>query len=205
MQNKAFTKTSVFEFGEKPLSVLQYIADFLGAEIVTDTHGRIVMQKYFPPAQKPVSYTFPEGENALIISGLDIEDSANGTPNRVAVRHQWQDGNVDKQIFGAAVLSGSSPISATNQNRWITKTYDIQDMSPRTQAKADALAQNYLTQATATSISYEFESFYVPISTGDVVRFRYDNFSVDGLVTNIDMDIAPGAKMKIKVRQVRSS
>lgn len=202
--DKKFTSDKVIDFGEKPLAVLQYVADFLGAEIVTDTHGRIVLQKYIAPDKKPVTYTFPTGNKSIIYGALDVEETWNGTPNRAALRHTWTDDNGKEHVlYATAQLDSTNIISSSRQNRWITVAEDVSEMSPKTQAKINALAKTKLAENTQVQVKYTFSSFYAPFTTGDVIRFRYGKFDVDGLVQNIEMEVAPGAPMRTTVKRVR--
>ena len=51
-------------------------------------------------------------------------------------------------------------------------------------------------------VYYEFECYYQPIEIGQVIELVYGDISVKGLVTNIDLNIGVGAKMKVRMRQV---
>ena len=51
-------------------------------------------------------------------------------------------------------------------------------------------------------VFYEFECYYQPIEIGQVIKLVYGDISVKGLVTNLDITIGAGAKMKVRMRQV---
>lgn len=51
-------------------------------------------------------------------------------------------------------------------------------------------------------VFYEFECCYQPIEIGQGIKLVYGYISVKGLVTNLDITIGVGAKMKVRMRQV---
>lgn len=204
VQDKASTSAKVIEFGSRPMDVLQYVADALGAEIVQDVHGRINIRQYITPDKRPVKYTYGIGDGSLIYGDLQVEETLNGTPNRVVVRHKWSDNNGnEKVLYGVAQIASNVRNSATNQNRWITRTFDESEISPQTQAQVNKVASERLKENSQVEVRYTFNSFYAPFTTGDVIRFRYGKFDVDGIVKNIDMDISAGAPMTVTVKRVR--
>lgn len=207
MKDKKFTKNTVVEFGRAPMEVLQYIADFLGGEITCDTYGRTVLQKYTIPSKKPISYTIPSGAASVTLPGIDIHNSQANTPNYTAVRYQYTEGSgknaVTREIIGTAAADSSSAISRNKCGRFITETYNLSDMSPKTKARADAIAASKLKSASKHYVTYKVRCFYLPIEIGQVVRFRYDDIDIDGLVSKIDMKLGDALTMDVTLRRVR--
>lgn len=52
------------------------------------------------------------------------------------------------------------------------------------------------------TIYYEFETYYQPIEIGEVIQLKYDNITVNGLVTDIELNLTIGAPMRVKIRKV---
>ena len=64
------------------------------------------------------------------------------------------------------------------------------------------MAKSYLKRNNIKYTYYEFECFYQPIELGEVIRFTYGDMNIKGMVTNIDLSLEVGAKMRVKVRKV---
>lgn len=201
----------VFTRGQCPMDILQWVAKYLGAELTCDSHGRIVLQKYVPPGKKPVKYTAPSGASSVTLPGVDIRNTAAGTTNRVSVGFTWteqkqQDGhivNIDKSLVGVANVAAKSVISRQKAGRYITRCYDLEALTPRTQARINSIAKTYLKQASGTTVSYTFRTVsYLPIKIGDVVTLKYDSkLKATGLARVIEYDLSAGLPMKIEVRE----
>ena len=213
VKDRKLSKNHVFERGETPMSALQWIADYVGAEVTCDSHGRVVLQKYVTPGKKPVSYAIPTGGESVTMPGIDISTTHDGTVNRVSVRHEWTEQitsggkkqSIKKSLLGIAVASKTSDISRQKAGRYITRTYDLDAMKPLTQARIDAIAKTRLKNASAVTQSVEFETMsYLPVSIGQVVKFRYDKMNIQGMITAIDLKLSAGCPMNVTLRKVRN-
>lgn len=210
VKNKKFSKTVVAEFGKTPMEVLQYIANYVDGEITCDTHGRTVLKKYVVPSKRPVRYTLPSGAYSVTLPGYDYKDSSAGTPNRVAVKFTYRKNGAKKDttLFGLASVAKSNAISRSKTGRYITECVELNNVSPKTQAKVNALAKSALKRVSQCTKYYDIECYYLPIHKyaldGSVVRFKYDNLDIDAVVASIDMDLSVGGKMKVSLRRVRS-
>lgn len=234
VRDRKASANQVFEWGKSAMEPLSWIAKFLGAQITEDTHGRIVLQKYVSPGKKPVSYTIPSGAHSVTLPGIDITSSQAGTVNRASVRHKFnekyqvRDGvyksnytdakgvhhrkgspkykteSREKVIIQTVAAASSSAISRQKAGRFITECYELSSMSPKTVARAKQLAEQKLKGASGVTTKYQFKCFYLPIKIGQVVAFKYDKINIDGMVTDIDMDLEPGLPMTVTIRKVRN-
>lgn len=88
IEDKVFDKTQIIEFGKTKLEVLNAIAEYLGAQIGCDNHGRITMTKYVPPSSRPVSHNVPYGDDSITFLGVDYNNGAGEVINRAVVRYK---------------------------------------------------------------------------------------------------------------------
>ena len=213
VKDRKLSKNHVFERGTAPMEALQWLADYVGAEVTCDTHGRVVLQKYVAPGKKPVAYAIPTGGESVTMPGIDISSTHTGTVNRVSVRHEWTEQvtvggkkqSVKKSLLGIAVASKTSAISRQKAGRYVTETYDLDAMKPLTQARIDAIAKTKLKRASAVTTSVQFDTIsYLPIHIGQVVKFRYDKMSIQGMVASIDLGLSAGCPMNVTLRKVRN-
>lgn len=102
-------------------------------------------------------------------------------------------------ITATAVLPDSSPISKAKRGRYITSYEKITDLNPRTQANLQKKANAKLLELASRSAYYEFESYFLPIQIGDVVKFRYGSKDYKCMVSEIDMSLDIGARMKVRL------
>ena len=113
VKNAKLAKTYVFDTGSSPMSILQYIADFAGGEIVVDTHGRTVLQKYNTPRVKVknIKHTIKADANSILLPGMDMSNTLKEIPNRVVCVFNLNNGNTTTQYVGAAALTKACPRS----------------------------------------------------------------------------------------------
>ena len=82
--------------------------------------------------------------------------------------------------------------------------YKYKETKPQTQARANQLAATYLKQAGGFTTSYTFNMLYYPVHIGEVWGFKHGSIRCDGIITQIDMQLVPGAPMTVTMRRVRS-
>ncbi len=198
------SKTVVFDVGSSPMSILQKIADSCGGEIAVSPHGHTILRPYRKPAdkKKSIAHTIVANKNSVILPGLDISNSIKEIPNRVVCVFDHQNGKKVTQYIGKAALAANEPRSYQNTGRWITKYYKVTSAGKPYQQWLNNRAKTLLAQANTKTIYYEFDTYYQPIEVGEVIELRYDNISITGLVSNIDLNLSVGAKMHVKIRKV---
>lgn len=125
-------------------------------------------------------------------------------------------------IIGRAQVKSTHPLHFNKRGRWVTKNYTearnivmLKVMNEKEFLKALESTKKYAAQKAAQKLSslvanrkkYTIECYYLPIKCGQVVEFEYIasgiKLHVQGMVTNIDMDLAVGAKMQVTLKHVR--
>lgn len=204
VKDSKLTKTTVFDVGVTPMSILQKIAESANAEIGVSTHGHTVLKPYKKPAdkKKSITHTIVANKRSVILPGLDISNSIKEIPNRVVCVFDLQSGNTTTQYIGKAALAATEPRSYQKTGRWITKYYKLTNCGKPFQDYLNKKAKSLLSQNNSKIIYYEFDTYYQPIEIGEVIELRYDNISIKGLVSNIDLSLEVGAKMHVKIRKV---
>jgi len=201
----------IVDFGTQRLTALNKIADFLTAQVTVDANGHIVLVPYVAPASKPVNYSVPSGSSSLVFEGVDVTVNRTDCVNRYGIRYEK---TVDKKkvtIYGQARLAADNSYSFEKRGRFVDETETIQNMTPETKDRANAIAESRLKRFARGGVQYTFDSYYMPYAIGDVIRFTYkDNeasggIDVDGLVTNIEYTLGlTGMKMQTTIRRVRT-
>lgn len=212
VKDKKFSTNKIVEFGKSPYTAINVIASVCDAQVNADSHGRLVFEPYVSAANKPVKGEIPSGVKSLTLDGIDIESTQNGTPNRAAVMYKYKETYTsggkqktrERVIYGLASTAKSSVTSAQRAGRFITETYTPKEMKPQTQARANQLAATYLKQAGGFTTSYTFNMLYYPVHIGEVWGFKHGSIRCDGIITQIDMQLVPGAPMTVTMRRVRS-
>ena len=202
--DKKLEKQHVFDVGVTPMQILQYLADYCGGEISVNGHGQTVLQPYLSPLakKKNITHNITANTNSVVKAGVDITNSLKEIPNRVVCVYNQNSGRTSTQYVGKAALNPSEPRAYEQIGRWITKFYSVSNVKKPYQKNLGNLAKKYLEGLNQKNVYYQFETYYQPIEIGEVIRFKYDDIVADGLVTDIDLSLAVGAKMKVKVRKV---
>lgn len=127
-----------------------------------------------------------------------------------------------KTIVGKAQVKSTSPIHYSKRGRWTTQVFSytkkVSASKMDTAAKrekqfadikkeANSKAASKLSSLTSNRKKYIIECFYLPIKCGQVVEFEYIasgiKLHVQAMVTNIELALAVGAKMKVTLKHVR--
>lgn len=204
IRDKKIEKTFIFDVGTAPIDILEYLADYCGGELMADTHGRTVLQNYVSPSNKKknIAHYVVADTTSVIQSGLDISNSIKDIPNRVVCVYE-ETKNKKKVIYtGKAALAPNEARSHKNTGRWITMYYSISNCKKPYKKNLQAKAKKYLKKLNHKQIYFEFDTYYQPIEIGEVIQLKYDNITVNGLVSDIDLSLAVGANMHVKIRKV---
>ncbi|MGN0038177.1 MAG: hypothetical protein ACI36Y_03450 [Coriobacteriales bacterium] len=202
------SKNKVFDVGETPMSVLQYLADCVGGEIAVSPLGHTVLQPYRRPSAKAKDAVaaIQADASSVIVSGVDITNSLKEIPNRVVCTYTRTEAKKKTTYVGKAALSSKEARSYQRIGKWVTQHYTVDEVSGKTAASIKSFlsskAKAKLEKLNSKRVFYEFECYYQPIEIGQVIKLVYGDISVKGLVTNLDIDIGVGAKMKVRIRRV---
>lgn len=206
-------RAHVWEFGSAPYTVIGENAAYVGGVLTSLRDGTTLVQKYVDPAKRPVTYSFPTGTKSVTLSGVDIESTQGSAINRVAVQYMKDEEYTDSKgktktrqvpINATAEVSSDNVASRKKTGRLVTYTESISTMSPETVDRAKALAKNRLSLYGGYTVHYTIRCMFLPISIGEVVRFKYDKIDIDGLVLSIEYDLKPGCPMKVVLRKIRN-
>lgn len=202
--DKKFNKIHVFDVGVPPMQILQYIADYCGGQITVDAHGRTVLQNYESAANKKkhITHIVSANNNSVLKPGLQISNSIKEIPNRVVCVYDESNGKKTKQYVGKAALAGKEARSFAKTGKWVTRYYKITNCKKPYVKNLQAKAKAYLANLNHKTVYYEFDTYYQPIQIGQVITLKYDNITVNGLVTDIDLSLSIGASMHVKIRKV---
>ena len=141
-----------------------------------------------------------------------------------ANKGKYKTKTVEKQtaIVGKAQVKSSSSIHYNKRGRWNTQIFEYtkkisaskmdtaakrEKMFADIKKEANSKAASKLSTLTANKKKYTIECFYLPIKCGQVVEFEYIasgiKLHVQAMVTNIEMNLAVGARMKVTLKHVR--
>ena len=233
-------KTQVVDFGETRLKAMNVVADFLNGQVGVNPKGYITLNPYLAPKEKAVSWSVPYGASSLVFEGVGVTINRSDCVNRFSVLYEQsvekkvQDGvyaskytdsdgvvhqkgdpkykttKVKVPIYGCAELDDTSAYSFAKRGRHVDETENLQNMTPETKERANEIAKQRLGRFSRGTVQYTFDSYYMPYTIGDVIRFTYkDNekaagIDVDGIVTNIEYTLGlSGLRMQTTIRKVR--
>ena len=153
----------------------------------TDPWGRIVMQKYKDPAEKPIVWDFTEGPQAKFEGRMSEERDYTSAANHVVVIYGSMGSGGDKQtIVGEAVDEDpNSDLSTVSRGRVITRSYSYSELPPgETWVEqlhyANERAKSLLMTAQSVIERVNFSHVYAPTALNDVVMLRYPSGEVNG-------------------------
>lgn len=128
-----------------------------------------------------------------------------------------------KTITGRAQVSSSSPLHFSSRGRWVSEVYtckrdlgtkklgstaELNKKFAEIQAEMNKKAATKLSNVSAKIKKYVIECYYLPLEIGQVVEFEYVasglKLHVQAMVTAIEMNLGPGARMKVTLKHVRN-
>lgn len=130
--------------------------------------------------------------------------------------------NEKKTIVGKAQVKSNSPYHYSKMGRWKTEVFEYtkklsaskmdtaakrESQFAKVKKEADSKAATKLSSLTSSKKKYIIDCFYMPIKCGQVVEFEYVasgiSLHVQAMVTNIEMNLSVGARMKVTLKHVR--
>lgn len=153
-------------------SKLTIVNDLLTAanywSLAVDGEGQFRVEQYVNPADRPIVYSFVEGEASIHTPDWVREQDLSSVPNRFVVVGQGDDET--PPLIGVAENTGpDSPYSFQARGRWISRTEENVELA--SQAAATALAQRRLTDAMSPVGRLEVTHLAVPVETNQAVGF----------------------------------
>ena len=194
--------TMTWEAGTPRLTIFNDILEAIGYwSMNVSGAGAFQIRPYVPPAQRPLSWQFTEGETSIHLPEWSREQDLAGIPNKVVLVSQGGD---DKPaLVGVARnMNPSSPASYPARGRWVTRTETGVEAS--TQEVINQLAEKKLLEASTAIAKIEIEHLPVPISTNDLVEFSSQGVQTRATVQSIKYDLSPDGLCKTTLREVQS-
>ena len=193
--------TMTWEAGTPRLTIYNDILEAIGYwSMNVSGSGAFQIRPYIPPAQRPLSWQFTEGETSIHLPEWSREQDLAGIPNKVVLVSQGGD---DKPaLVGIARnMNPSSPASYPSRGRWITHTETGVEAS--TQEVITQLAEKKLLEAQTAIAKIEIEHLPVPIWTNDLVEFSSQGVQTRATVQSIKYDLSPDGLCKTTLREVQ--
>lgn len=164
-----------------------------------DGYGYLYSGPVVPPVDRPVTWEFIEGDTAIHSAEFTVKRELSTIPNRVVCT--WQaSAETEVQKAVAEDLDPDSPTSYPNRGRWVTKIYENEEAD--SQETLDAIAEKYLRDAVAPADGVVFQHAKVPLTIGDVVRFRSADLDMIGEVRRTEAILGVGALTRTTIRKV---
>lgn len=193
--------TMTWEAGTPRLTIFNDVLEAIGYwSMNVSGAGAFQIRPYVPPAQRPLSWGFTEGEAAIHLPEWSREQDLAGIPNKVVLVSQG--GNDKPALVGVASNTDpSSPASYPSRGRWVTKTET--GVEAASQEVITQLAQKKLLEAQTAIAKIELEHLPVPIWTNDLVEFSSQGVRTRATVQSIKYTLSPDGLCKTTLREVQ--
>ena len=193
--DQQLSNAAIFKAGESRLKIINYCCDYLGCgsvDVLDD--GRLVARPYLNPENRPIVWTFEDGQNCQYVSEMTISSNEDDIPTAVYVNASC-DGQTKSAIRR---LPDSSPYSAAQRKRNNVAYYSHNDLTVSTtlQAAAEAKADEYYSRMLTLAVSVEIEHFYAPIHPGDAVRFVRGETDITAIVSAMEIKSTQGIRTR---------
>lgn len=185
-RNHRYSATKVYDVGDDYLSFLFDVCDTAENRLDVDGHGRITDEPSFSPAEITPTWTIDEGDPRTLLLSDSITVSA--TNDLIAGRAIVIYTNNDTEIVATADRGSSSPYSSAQRGYMVASKYQVSDMSPATQARAQQLAKQYLDE-TAETIQLQCKTLYFPCETGETMYLIRNNEQKKYLIQSIELSL----------------
>lgn len=165
----------VMTSGTDRLSIMYALATMGNDRLDVDGHGRVTMRKYVAPTKRtPVWRIDLADPRGVALDGLSRSTDYLEIPNVVGVCYRYNDTvngkSVQREINASARVSADSPHAHAVRGYTITDFRELTEMSPKTAARAQQLANQYLASDGVEQVEWELSTIYLPIWEGDVVE-----------------------------------
>lgn len=170
-KDKTYKSAVVVEPGTARLSALFDMANASGNRLDVDGHGRVTVKAAVSPSGKVPSWRIDLSDpRGVAVDGLSRSTDWLQMANVAVVNHKYTDKKSEKEIVGIARASSSLHQSHAQRGYTVTNFQSVSELSPKTQARAQALANEALAKDSRELIEWELSTTYLPIWEGDVVE-----------------------------------
>lgn len=185
-RNYRYGATKIYDVGDSYLSFLFDLCDSANNRLNVDGHGRITDEPYFTPSNIEATWTIDADDPHTLLLSDEITESATNEniPGRAIVIYT----SGDTEIVATADRGSSSPYSSAQRGYMVASKYQVSDMSPATQARAQQLAKQYLDE-TAETIQLQCKTLYFPCETGETLYLIRNNEQKKYLLQSIELSL----------------
>lgn len=208
------TGPTALEGGQSKLSRAFILCNWSRTRLDVDGHGRITCKKYTEPAsQTPKLSLDLLDERGVVKDGVSRSTNWAEMPSSYIVSYKYTDKDannksVEKEIRAEVHLSSPKAHQTLANRGYEVSVYEsLNDMSPKTYARAVEIAKQKLLARTSESVEWELETKYLPVWEGDVITLEIPDGITDYqgkrkcLVKALDMT-GPYLDMRITLKEV---
>lgn len=165
-----------------------------------DGEGQFRLEPYLEPRQRPIVWTFEDGETSIYMPEWSREHDILSIPNRVKVRSSGSD--EEPPIIGIAENNDpDDPTSIPARGRIVGRSEESSDFA--SQAAATAYAQRLLTGGQSPVATLSVTHAIVPLDPHDLIRFVHDGVERHATVREMSFDMTYDADCKALWREVQ--
>lgn len=206
-RGKTFPQAHIWQSQTSVLSECHRCAESLNAMVGVDTHGRVTLSPYVAPTGRSESMVIDRG----LLPEVDIDRP--DIINKVVCDYQISSGDSTVSISEMATVDGTHPWHPSRIGRWSTETYYPEglqfaesDSEAYIRAVLKAYAKARLDDRSNVTTTYSARGIYRPVSTGEVVRFRYydgeGHIDVKAMVSSREVKLDATAEMMLSLEEV---
>ena len=213
-KDKTYKSAKVVEAGTTRLAALFDIANASGNRLDVDSHGRVTISPLVNPSSKAAAFVIDlKDERGIAVDGLSRSTDWLEMADVAVVSHKFSQKSgrksVDRVVTGVASVSSSTHQAHAQRGYTVTNFQSLSEMSPKTTARAQALAKQALAKDQKELVEWRFTAMYLPIWEGDVVQLNvYDGLSTyrgkrKCLVKTLDLELEH-MTMKLTLKETAS-
>lgn len=163
-----FKDNYTIDAGTSILSGLYSIANSYGFRIGVTNTGIPYYTPYVEPIKQNSSFVIKvNASDSVVLSEMSMSSNYLQRVSQVTVHATNDSGD---EITSTKQSVGD--LSPTNRGYVVGKYYDLNSMSPFTQARADALASSYLTRGEKENVEWTLTTGFMPIHAGQKGKVR---------------------------------
>lgn len=165
----------VFDTGTSRLSALFTLCQNTNNRLDVDGQGVITLRPYVSPANRPASFRLDlEDARGIVMDGISRSTDWLELPDTVAVAHRYSETvnnkTVEREIRASATVGAGASQTKKKRGYTVVDFRDLSDMSPKTAARAQQLAAQYLANDGVEQVEWDVETAYLPVWEGDVIE-----------------------------------
>lgn len=178
-KDKKYKSAVVVESGTTRLKALFDICEVAGDRLDVDAHGRVTISPRVSPSSKTPKWRIDLADTrGIAVDGLSRSTDWLQMADIVAVSHKYTEQvkkgrkteSVQREINGIARVSSNTHQAHGKRGYSVVNFISLSEMSPKTAAQAQKIAQQHLKQEQRELVEWELTTMYRPIWEGDVVE-----------------------------------